>query len=71
MSFVTVELLDEKGVRNPKAENNVSFDLEGPGTIVGVGNANPICTESSNNPIERHGRAAAWWLSSPAQFPAS
>lgn len=46
LSYITVELLDEKGVRNPKAENQVKFEIEGPGTIVGVGNANPISTES-------------------------
>lgn len=46
LSYVTVELLDEKGNRNPKAENLVKFEIEGPGTIVGVGNANPVSTES-------------------------
>jgi len=46
LSYITVELLDNQGNRNPKSENLVKFDIEGPGTIVGVGNANPISTES-------------------------
>ena len=55
LSYVTVELLDARGVRNPKAENLVEFTVEGPGTIIGVGNANPISTESYQQP-----RRKAW-----------
>jgi len=50
LSYITVELLDNKGIMNPKAENLVKFGIEGPGTIVGVGNANPISTESYQRP---------------------
>jgi len=46
LSYVTVELADNNNVRNPKAENMLKFDIEGPGTIAGVGNANPVSTES-------------------------
>jgi len=46
LSYIMVELLDETGNRNPKSENLVKFEIEGPGTIVGVGNANPVSTES-------------------------
>ncbi|ALJ01744.1 glycoside hydrolase family 2 TIM barrel-domain containing protein [Rufibacter tibetensis] len=46
LSYVTVELLDASGVRHPKAEDLVKFELEGPGKIVGVGNANPKSLES-------------------------
>jgi beta-galactosidase len=46
LSYITVELTDENGVRNPKAENLVKFEIEGPGEIIGVGNANPMSTES-------------------------
>jgi len=42
-----MELLDDKGIRNPKSENLIKFDIEGPGKIVGVGNANPVSIESS------------------------
>lgn len=50
LSYVTVELLDARGVRNPQAENLVQFSVAGPGTIVGVGNANPMSTESYQQP---------------------
>lgn len=50
LSYITVELTDSKGVRNPKAENVLKFQLTGPGTIIGVGNANPISTESYQRP---------------------
>jgi beta-galactosidase len=46
LCYITVELLDEKGIRNPQAENKLKFDIEGPGEIIGVGNANPVSTES-------------------------
>jgi len=46
LSYITVELLDAHGARHPKAENSIQFEIEGPGTIVGVGNANPVSTES-------------------------
>ena len=46
LSYVTVELVDRNGVRNPSAENLVQFSIDGPGEIIGVGNANPTSTES-------------------------
>jgi beta-galactosidase len=58
LSYVTVELTDKDGVRNPKAENLVSFEVDGPGTIAGVGNANPTSIESFVIPQRKawHGR---------------
>ena len=58
LSFVTVELTDANGIRNPKAENPVSFSIEGPGTIIAVGNANPVSIESYQVPSRKawHGR---------------
>ena len=55
LCYVTVELTDKSGTRNPKAENLVTFEIEGPGTIVGVGNANPVSLESYQLP-----RRKAW-----------
>lgn len=46
LCYITVELADEKGTRNPKAENMLKFEIDGPGKIIGVGNANPISTQS-------------------------
>jgi beta-galactosidase len=49
LSYITVELTDANGIRNPKSENLVKFKIEG-GTIVGVGNANPVSLESYQLP---------------------
>jgi len=58
LSYITVELVDNQGVCNPKAEDLVNFEIEGPGTIVGVGNANPVSLESYQLPQRKawHGR---------------
>jgi beta-galactosidase len=50
LSYITAELLDAHGTRNPKAENSIHFEIEGPGTIIGIGNANPVSTESYAQP---------------------
>jgi beta-galactosidase len=50
LSYITVELVDDKGIRNPKAENTVKFTIEGPGKIIGTGNANPLSLESYTAP---------------------
>jgi beta-galactosidase len=50
LSYVTVELTDVNGIRNTSAENPVSFSIDGPGTIVAVGNANPVSIESYQLP---------------------
>ena len=49
LSYITVELADANGICNPKAENLVKFTVQG-GTIVGVGNANPVSLESYQLP---------------------
>jgi len=50
LSYITVELIDGHGVRNPTAEKMIRFAVAGPGHIVGVGNANPMSTESYQEP---------------------
>ena len=50
LCYITVDLVDSKGHRNPRAENLVKFEIEGAGTIVGVGNANPVSPESYQLP---------------------
>ncbi len=58
LCYVTVELIDNYGYRNPKSENEISFMVEGPGSIAGVGNANPVSLESFQLPQRKawHGR---------------
>lgn len=50
LSYVTIELLDSKGNRNPKADNELNFSITGPGVIEAVGNANPMSLESYQLP---------------------
>jgi beta-galactosidase len=50
LSYVIVELLDSKGVRNPASENLIKFKIEGQGTIQAVGSSNPMGTESFKLP---------------------
>jgi beta-galactosidase len=42
--FVTADIQDESGVFVPSATSSVTFDVSGPGKIVGVDNGNPIDT---------------------------
>ena len=46
LSYITVEVQDSEGNLSPNADNLIQFEIEGPGSIIGVGNANPISTES-------------------------
>ncbi|HVZ96596.1 MAG TPA: glycoside hydrolase family 2 TIM barrel-domain containing protein [Chitinophagaceae bacterium] len=50
LCYITAELVNKNGTRNPKAENLVHFSIEGNATIAGVGNANPMSTESYQQP---------------------
>lgn len=50
LSYITVEVTDAAGNKDPKATNNLSFAIEGPGEIAAVGNANPVSTESFQQP---------------------
>ena len=46
LAIVTVTAVDKKGREVPTAENNVEFELEGSGKIIGVGNGDPTCLEA-------------------------
>ena len=41
VALITVELLDAKGIRVPNADVNVSFTVDGPGSVVGTTNGDP------------------------------
>jgi beta-galactosidase len=45
LSVVTVKIVDAKDRPVPVAANKVSFELQGPGRILGVGNGDPTCYE--------------------------
>jgi len=53
LSYITLELLDDAGIINPKAEDIINFEIEGPGKIVAVGNANPRSIESSQSNVRK------------------
>ncbi len=42
---VTVQAVDAQGRAVPTAQHLISFELTGPGAIIGVGNGNPLCHE--------------------------
>jgi beta-galactosidase len=42
LSFVEVDVVDAKGVIVPNASNAIDFAIDGPGTIAGLDNGNPI-----------------------------
>lgn len=46
LAYITVELTDSQGIRDPRAELPVKFSLSGDAEIIGIGNANPLSTES-------------------------
>lgn len=45
LSYIHVNVVDENGVMNPNAQNNIIFTLEGNGEIVGVDNGDPASNE--------------------------
>jgi beta-galactosidase len=51
LSYITVELKDQHGVRNPLASLPVSFGISGPGEIVAVASSYPKSTESFMQPM--------------------
>jgi beta-galactosidase len=53
LCYVTVELVDNDGNRNPTVEQHVEFYLKGPGSIVAVGSSNPMSLESYQKPYRK------------------
>jgi beta-galactosidase len=43
---VTVQILDDKGHIVPTADNDIAFEIQGEGKIIGVDNGNPASHES-------------------------
>jgi beta-galactosidase len=46
LSFITVDILDDKGTIAPNANNEINFSLKGNGKIVGVCSGDPVSHES-------------------------
>src|SRR5690606_15028186 len=58
LSFITVDVLDENGVIVPRASDQLTFDIEGPGKIVGMANGDHADHQHDSNKTHRtsHGR---------------
>ena len=54
LSFVTVTVTDKHGVTAPRADNQIHFEIEGPGEIVATDNGDPTSFES----FQAHDRKA-------------
>jgi beta-galactosidase len=50
ISQVEFDIVDAQGVRVPNAENALTFALDGPGKILGIGNGNISDTASNAGP---------------------
>lgn len=59
LSYITVEITDDKGILDPNAANQLTFNLSGAGVIVGVDNADLKDTDLyvANTRKVWHGRA--------------
>jgi beta-galactosidase len=50
LSFVSLRVTDERGVTAPRANNRITFSIEGPGEIVATDNGDPTSFESFQSP---------------------
>ncbi|WP_340112770.1 glycoside hydrolase family 2 TIM barrel-domain containing protein [Maribellus mangrovi] len=59
LSFITIEITDEKGIPDPNADNQLQFEIEGPGAIIGVANGDikDLDPYVGNSRKTFHGRA--------------
>ncbi len=69
LSYITVEVLDEKGTIVPNATNRVEFTVEGSGVLQGVDNGDPVSHASFYAPGRKafHGKCLAVVRSSKEQ----
>ncbi len=74
LSIVNVSAFDSKGRQVPNAANDITFNLRGPGRIIGLGNGDPSSHEADRVAEERVGLSVGGWLaasldSEPAEPP--
>ena len=50
IAILRVEVLDDKGRAIPTADSLINFNVNGEGTLLGVGNGDPNCQESDKEP---------------------
>jgi len=59
LSFIEVEVLDDRGILCANAANLLTFTIAGPGSIVAVANSNPQSIESFQQPRRKAWRGRA------------
>ena len=61
LSYVTIEITDRDDIMQPNAANRLHFEIEGPGVLAGVANADMKDTDpyTGNTRKAWHGRALA------------
>jgi beta-galactosidase len=47
-AHITVTIVDEQGKVVPVADNEITFEIQGPGKIIGLDNGNPVSHEDFN-----------------------
>ena len=52
VALITVAVLDDKGRIVPIADNEIAFELTGPGKVIGVGNGDPSSHEADKPPSQ-------------------
>lgn len=52
VALIAVAVLDEKGRIVPVADNEITFEVNGPGKIIGVGNGDPSSHEADKPPAQ-------------------
>jgi len=57
---ITVQVVDDQGRPVPTADNRVTFDLAGPGSILGVGNGDPASHEPDKYVATADDSRCAW-----------
>lgn len=73
ISIITVSVADAQGRIVPVANNAITFTLDGPGRIIGVGNGDPSCHEPDTfvvEPVVTSQPIAGWRTKNvPANYP--
>lgn len=61
LSYIAIELVDDQGTLDPNGTNRLSFQIDGPATLAGVGNADMTDTDSYTGSSRKawHGKALA------------
>ena len=56
VSVITIEVVDQKGRPVPTANDLMSFKLDGPGRLIGMGNGDPSCHEDDKPATPREAK---------------